>query len=111
MNNQSQQEADMKQDFSIIRKIWNGINIEIHFALVYFKYGTDFCLSHLDIYSENKRPLLITETGYRSHFFEAHVLHGYADIWAYVYTCLNHEAVTNPQWKAIYNQSKQLSLF
>lgn len=31
MNNQSQQEADMKQDFSITRKFWNGVKIEIHF--------------------------------------------------------------------------------
>lgn len=101
----------MSDNIQIIKKSWNGINIEIHYDPVYFKYGTDFCLSHLDIYSENESPLPITETGYRSHFFEASELDGYADIWAYVLAWIEHEAKSNSTWKIIEQDSKQLTLF
>ncbi len=101
----------MLDNIQIIKKSWNGINIEIHYAPVYFKYGTDFCLSHLDIYSENERPLPITETGYRSHFFHPCELDGYSDIWAYVLAWLNQEAKSNSTWKTIEQNSNQLTLF
>ena len=101
----------MSDNIQIIKKSWNGINIEIHYTPVYFKYGTDFCLSHLDIYSENERPLPITETGYRSHFFHPCELEGYVDIWAYVLAWIEHEAKTNSNWKIIEQNSKQLTLF
>ncbi len=101
----------MSDNIQIIKKSWNGINIEIHYAPIYFKYGSDFCLSHLDIYSENKRPLPITETGYRSHFFQPNELNGYSDIWAYVLAWLNYEARTNSNWKTLEQNSKQLTLF
>ena len=95
----------------IIKKSWNGINIEIHYDPVYFKLGNDYTLSHIDVYSEGERPLPITETGYRSHFFEARELEGYADIWAYVFAWLNQEAETNKNWKIARAKSMQLSLF
>ncbi|MCA0371421.1 MAG: hypothetical protein LCH83_01140 [Proteobacteria bacterium] len=95
----------------IIKKSWNGINIEIHYARIYFKLGKDYTLSHIDLYSECERPLPITETGYRSHFFEARELEGYKDIWAYVLAWLNHEAENNKDWKIVRAKSTQLSLF
>lgn len=104
-------EAIMSDNIQIIKKSWNGINLEIHYAPIYFKHGNDFCISHLDIYSENKRPLPITETGYRSHFFHPNELEEYADIWAYVLAWIEHEAKTNSDWKLIEQNSKQLSLF
>ena len=101
----------MSDNIQIINKSWNGINIEIHYDRVYFKLGNDYTLSHIDVYSENNRPLPITETGYRSHFFEAREIEAYADIWAYVLDWLNYEAETNISWKTLDIQSRQLSLF
>lgn len=101
----------MSDNIQIIKKSWNGINIEVHYAPIYFKLGNDYTLSHIDVYSENERPLPITETGYRSHFFEAREIDGYADVWAYVLDWLNQEARTNYDWKIFEQNSKQLTLF
>lgn len=104
-------EAIMSDNIQIIKKSWNGINLEIHYEPVYFKFGKDFTLSHISVYTENKLPLPITETGYRSHFFHPNELEGYSDIWAYVHAWLEQEAKTNSDWKIIEQNSIQLSLF
>lgn len=95
----------------IIKKSWNGINLEIHYDPSYFSLGKDYSISHIDVYSENKLPLPITETGYRSHFFYPQELDGFEDIWAYVLAWLNQEAATNANWKVTEHNSRQLSLF
>ena len=101
----------MLDNIQIIKKSWNGINIEVHYDPIYFKLGNDYTLSHIDVYSENNRPLPITETGYRSHFFEAREIEAYVDIWAYVLARIEHEANANSAWKTIEQNSKQLTLF
>lgn len=42
---------------------WRGIQVEITFTPE--KFGM---IEHIELHSENRLPLPVTETGYRSHF-------------------------------------------
>ena len=85
--------------------VWRGIGIEIIHTANRFA-GMD----HIEIHSENKIPVPITETGYKSHFFPSDGLDGYANAVEYVRAWLDHEAKTKA-WKAQEFNSMQGSLF
>lgn len=85
--------------------IWRGIRIEII-------HTANYCvgMDHIEIHSENKIPVPITETGYKSHIFPSGGLDGYASAVEYVRAWLDHEAKTKA-WKAQEFASIQGSLF
>jgi hypothetical protein len=84
---------------------WEGrrLTIEHHEAWI---AGAD----HLAIRSEDREPLPITETGYRSHFFSGEKLAARGGPVAYVTAWLDDAARTS-EWKAYVAASRQLSLF
>ena len=84
---------------------WRGIQLEIIHTVK--QYGG---LDHIEIHSEDRVPVPITETGYKSHFLPASHLEEYADAAAYVLAWLDHEANCDV-WKRHEADSRQLSLF
>lgn len=79
---------------------WRGVEVEITFTPE--KFGM---VDHIELRTENKAALPVTETGYRSHFMDkgADAHHGGAV--AFVTAWLDHEA-NRTGWS-----NDQLSLF
>lgn len=92
---------------NIIREtiVWRGIGMEITHVTSYFS-GMD----HIEIYTEDRTPIPITETGHKSHFFPTGGLGEYESAVDYVRAWLEHEA-KGKAWKAQEYASQQLSLF
>lgn len=84
---------------------WEGRRLTIEHREAWIA-GAD----HLAIQSEDREPLPITETGYRSHFLSGEELAARGGPVAYVETWLNDAARTS-EWKAYVAASRQLSLF
>jgi hypothetical protein len=79
---------------------WRGIVIEITFTPE--KFGM---ADHIELRTEAKAALPVTETGYRSHFLPAGTVAQYGGAVAFVTAWLDHEAERNG-WSG-----PQLSLF
>jgi hypothetical protein len=79
---------------------WRGIKIEITFTPE--KFGL---VDHIELHSEGRTPLPLTETGYKSHFIPAGTIHHHGGAVAFVTAWLEHEA------KRLGWSGAQLSLF
>jgi len=84
---------------------WRGIRMEITHVTTY-SAGMD----HIEIYTENRMPIPITETGYKSHFFPTGSYAEYETAEALVVAWLETEA-NSKEWKAKEFASRQVSLF
>lgn len=84
---------------------WRGISITVRYTPERFA-GND----HIEVESEGKQPLPITQTGYRSHFLLPEELAEFDSPAAYVMAWLDHEA-DNSDWCAHEAARSQLSLF
>ena len=100
-------------DYITIPKNWNGPNGTVPFEIrwcpdcIGFDDGTS--MAHLEIISHERKPLPVTETGYRSHFIGKEAVENfggqelYVDAWfAYEMTTATGKLIAAP---------KQLSLF
>ena len=65
MDIQIQSEAGMKKDFSITRKIWNGINIEIRFDRYFIQFDDGQWQARVEIESLNRTSLPDCKCGYK----------------------------------------------
>lgn len=79
---------------------WRGIALEITFKPE--KFGL---VDHIEIMSDGRAPLPVTETGYRSHFTPAGTVADHGGAVAFVTAWLEHEAARTG-WNGA-----QLSLF
>jgi len=79
---------------------WRGIALCITFTPE--KFGM---VDHIELSSERKTPLPVTETGYRSHFVPAGTVADHGGAVAFVTAWLEHEAARTG-WSGA-----QLSLF
>lgn len=79
---------------------WRGIALEITFTPE--KFGM---VDHIEIMSEGRVPLPVTETGYRSHFIPAGTVAAHGGAVAFVTAWLEHVAARTG-WSGA-----QLSLF
>ena len=79
---------------------WRGVEIEITYTPE--KFGM---VDHLELRTENKAPLPVTETGYRSHFMNKGAVAHHGGAVAFVTAWLDHEAERS-SWN-----NDQLSLF
>jgi hypothetical protein len=80
--------------------VWRGITVEITSTAA--KFGmTD----HIELRSEGRTPLPVTETGYRSNFLPLGHVSAHGGAVAFVTAWLDHEAART-DWKGA-----QLSLF
>lgn len=66
---------------------WRGIALEITFTPE--KFGL---VDHIEIMSEGRAPLPVTETGYRSHFIPAETVAEHGGAIAFATAWLEHEA-------------------
>ena len=79
---------------------WRGIALEITFTPE--KFGL---VDHIEIMAEERAPLPVTETGYRSHFTPVGTVAHHGGAVAFVTAWLDHEAARTG-WSGA-----QLSLF
>ncbi len=79
---------------------WRGVEIEITYTPE--KFGM---VDHIELRTENKAPLPVTETGYRSHFMNNGAVAHHGGAVAFVTAWLDHEA-KRTDWS-----NAQLSLF
>lgn len=79
---------------------WRGIALEIAFTPE--KFGL---VDHIEIKTDGRAPLPVTETGYRSHFIPAGTVAEHGGAVAFVTAWLEHEAARTG-WSGA-----QLSLF
>ena len=80
--------------------IWRGIRLTVTFAPE--KFGM---VDHIELLTEDRSPLPVTETGYRSYFLMVGVVQGHGGPVAFVTAWLDHEA------KRMGWSGTQLSLF
>ena len=66
---------------------WRGVKLEITFTPE--KFGL---VDHIEIMAEERAPLPVTETGYRSHFITAGTVAHHGGAVAFVTVWLDHEA-------------------
>lgn len=96
-----------------IKLIWNTIAIDVTYNNDWAKSHREimgFSMGHLEIKSEGKARLPITETGYKSHFIAATVIEEYGGAEKYVCDWLEEKSKSKV-WKDYWRKSKQLSLF
>ena len=80
--------------------VWRGVQIEITFTPEAFGM-----VDHIELRTESRAPLPVTETGYRSHFTHKGTVTEYGGAVAFVSAWLDHEA-ERTGWRGA-----QLSLF
>ncbi|SNZ20069.1 hypothetical protein [Cohaesibacter gelatinilyticus] len=88
---------------------WHGIGLTVRHSPAWYQQQQDgFVTQHIEVISDDRVPLPITETGYRSHFMNGQDALGEfeGDPVAFVNWWLD-EAAQSPDWLA----SRQLSLF
>lgn len=88
--------------------IWQGITITVRHCPSWLSSSAEMPVQHIELHSEGRVPLPVTETGYRSHFLcGAEPLAEYGnDPVAFVTAWLEHERKAKG-WSA----ERQLSLF
>jgi hypothetical protein len=84
---------------------WEGMTMTITYTPKRF---ADF--DHIEVLTQNRQPIPITETGYRSHFLHHEALAPYTTAHDFVIAWLEHDAKL-PEWQALKQASRQLSLF
>jgi len=92
---------------------WQGITLQIRHCPCWFSMpDDDFVTQHIEVRSQDKRILPITETGYRSHFMNgAEALTEFEnDPVAFVLWWLD-ETAKAPEWRAKQEADRQLSFF
>ena len=85
--------------------VWRGISMEITHVKGCFSR-----MDHIEIHTEDRTPVPITETGYKSHFFPTGGLGEFETAVDFVRAWLEHDAESK-KWKAQALAAQQLSLF
>lgn len=103
----------MSDKIQHLKLVWDSINIQITYNPDYSEvfrevYGRP--LAHLEIESENRQRLPMTETGYRSHFTAAAEIEAYGTPVDFVELWLE-ETAKNKEWQEYKKERQQLSLF
>ena len=99
----------MSGTYQSFRFEWQGIGIEVRWAARWTTSAV-YPIAHLELISEGRVPLPLTETGYRSHFIAREDVESMGGPVAYATAWLDHEAQSE-SWKRQAEASKQLSLF
>jgi len=89
---------------------WEGIALSIRWTPNWLGRDDEYAIGHLEIESDDRHALPMTETGYRSHFTHRDDIDAYGGAVAFVDEWLK-ETSRSKSWKAHVEASKQLSLF
>ena len=93
------------------RAAWRGIGLTINWVEEYFAMDDgSYAVAHLEIIADDRTPLPISETGYKSHFTSREAVEAEGGPVAYAIAWLEHEAA-KPAWKAREAAAQQLLLF
>jgi hypothetical protein len=57
--------ASRKERYTVTRATWRGIGLEIRHCPTWSKAAR---IDHIEVFSDERAPLPITDSGYRSHF-------------------------------------------
>lgn len=91
--------------------IWQGISLRIVWNPRWIELPhLDFASAHLEVHSDERQQLPITETGYCSRFLQREEVEEYGGPVGYVKAWLD-EAGQSRAWKAHVEASRQGSLF
>ncbi|MFH1555913.1 MAG: hypothetical protein ABII76_13780 [Pseudomonadota bacterium] len=100
----------MKAAPQILRAGWCGIGLTINWTPVWFAMGDgSYSVAHLEIIADERAPLPITATGYRSHFTQAADIEAHGGPIAFALAWLERDAAS-PAWKIVRDSARQLSL-
>jgi hypothetical protein len=99
----------MMGPYQIRRIEWQGIEIEVRWNPVHYR-DDEVTIAHLELQTDNRQRLPMTETGYRSHFVQRANVDAYGGPVEYVNAWLE-EAAMSADWKRYVQESKQLTLF
>lgn len=84
--------------------VWNNIKITVLLNMSNFTTYVD----HLELITENKQPLPVTETGYRSHFFKIkNCIPKNTTVLEWIYQWLDHEAKSNKKWQRYWKEHQK----
>ena len=113
MEKPQENETLERAEYLVYAATWEGILLEIRHCPCWFSMpDDDFVTQHIEIRSQDKRLLPITETGYRSHFMNGDeaLAEFDNDPVAFVLWWLD-EAAKDPLWKRKEEDDRQGSLF
>ncbi len=100
----------MKQDFSITRKFWNGVKIEIRFERYAIQFDDGARKSIVQIESVDGKSLLFSSKAFKEIIIEADKVDAFDSIEEFAFNWLNNHARAN-HFKAPLNNSNQPALF
>ncbi|MHC5656336.1 hypothetical protein [Stappia sp. ICDLI1TA098] len=89
---------------------WRGIPLEIRYCATWCGQMDGIAFAHLEIESDTRQALPVTETGYKSHFPPVTHIAKYGGPVAFVMAWLD-AAAQSAAWHERERQSRQLSLF
>ncbi|MBT8167596.1 hypothetical protein [Falsiruegeria litorea] len=99
--------AKSKDGYDVTRVAWRGIGLEVRHCRTWsIAAGID----HIEVVSDERAPLPITETGYRSHFIMPEEIAEIGTPLEYVIAWLDYEAQSK-SWIAQEAAARQLNLF
>lgn len=90
---------------------WEGIALSVRWTPQWLGIDLDgHQVAHLELVSDERVPLPVTETGYRSHFTSREAVELEGGPVAYARKWLDYEAMSDA-WKVREAASRQMSLF
>jgi len=92
--------------YTVFRAEWRGIRLKIRHSPMWSKAVE---IDHIEVVSDKRVPLPITETGYKSHFLTLKQIADFGTPVYYVMAWLDH-AAQSETWKRYEAASRQLSL-
>ena len=99
--------AKRSEGYIVTRATWRGIMLEIRHFPTWSKAAD---IDHIEVISDQRQPLPITETGYKSLFIRPEYIAEKGTAQDYVLAWLDHEAESET-WKRLQSEARQLTLF
>lgn len=101
----------MKTVPETFRATWRGIALTIHWTREWFAMDDgSYSVGHLEIVADNRSPLPVTETGYKSQFTGGEAIDARGGPVAFTLAWLDH-AARSVAWSERAAAARQLSLF
>lgn len=101
----------MSSSTETYRMDWEGIALSIRWTPDWLNMtARGYDIAHLEIVSDDRVPLPITETGYRSHFTSRALVEAEGGPVSFARKWLDLDAMSDA-WRAQQQASRQLSLF
>ena len=82
----------MKKDFSIIRKIWNGVNIAIRFDRYFIQFDDGNWQARVEIESLNRTSLPDCKCGYKEIIINAREVDIFDSVEEFAFEWLNNHS-------------------